>query len=140
MSCKSAIYVENTSSFSAAFVAGSLVQTVPLGSTLRRFGNCIRQTGNGVRIGDGYYEVVASVTVQGTTAGTYQVQLLNDGVAVPGASGTLTLTAAGFGVVSFPAIVRNCGQCCSSTLTLAISGAAATTANVVNVAMTVERL
>ena len=79
MSCKSAIYVENTSSFSAAFVAGSLVQTVPLGSTLRRFGNCTRQTGNGVRVGDGYYEVMASVTVQGTTAGTYQVQIYCDG-------------------------------------------------------------
>lgn len=122
MSCKSAIYVSNTSP-NAVAVNG----TIPLGTTIRRYGCNIQQAGQGVVItGTGYYDITTSITLLGTTAGTAVVQLYRDGVPVAGAQAKTTLAAGSYANVNLTAIMRE--QCCnsSSTLTAVLSGVAAT--------------
>lgn len=76
-----------------------------------------------------------------TAAGTYTVTLFKDGVAVPGATQTITAAAAGTVSVNIPAIVRN--QCCDSTSTLTLVITSATvpaTVTIDNTAVVVTKL
>ena len=134
MGCKSAIYTANTTA--AVTAVGS---TIPFGSIIRRFGQNIDLSGTAINIcGRGYYDVDISVTANATAAGTVTVALFKDGVAVPGATASATVSAAGDTVnLSIEALVRE--MCCdsTSTLTLVLTGAAAT---VTNVAAVVEKL
>lgn len=87
---KSGIYTANTTS--AALGANSLL---PLGNIVRRFGCALDLNGNGINIAEqGYYDVKASVTYTPTDAGVLTVQLMADGVAVPGAVASVTAAAA----------------------------------------------
>ena len=134
MGCKSAIYTANSTATVTA--VGS---AIPFGSIIRRFGQNIDLSGTAINIcGRGYYDVDISVTANATTAGTVTVTLFKDGVAVPGATASATASAAGDAVnLSIEALVRE--MCCdsTSTLTLVLTGAAAT---VTNVAAVVEKL
>ena len=127
MSCKSALFTVNYTS--AAYQVGS---TVPFGATVRRFGCNVGLNGSGIIVrGSGYYDVSISVTAAPTAAGTVTITLLKDGAAVPGMTASQTVAAAGN-----PTNLALCGlvreQCCdsSSTLTLQLTGAASTVANV----------
>lgn len=118
MSCKSAIYTADPSST-------VLTLSTAAGTTVRRFGCNAVLSGNGILLkGQGYFDVDASVTFTPTAAGAYTVTLFKDGVAVPGATQTVTAAAAGTVSVNIPAIVRN--QCCDSTSTLTLVIATAT--------------
>ncbi len=122
MSCKSAIYVSNTSP-NAVAVNG----TIPVGTTIRRYGCNIKQEGQGIVIsGTGYYDISASITLLGTAAGTAIVQLYRDGVPIAGAQAKTTLAADTYSNVSLTALARE--QCCnaSSTITAVLSGVSAT--------------
>ena len=134
MSCKSAIYTANTTADVTAI--GS---TIPFGSIIRRFGQNIDLSGTAINLcGRGYYDVDISITANVTAVGTITVTLLKDGVAVPGATASESVSTAGDAVnLSIDALVRE--QCCdsTSTLTLVLTGAAAT---VTNVAAVVEKL
>ena len=134
MSCKSAIYTANTTA--AVTAIGS---TIPFGSIIRRFGQNIDLSGTAINIcGRGYYDVDISVTANATAAGTVTVTLFKDGVAVPGATASATAAAAGDAVnLSIEALVREMCRDSTSTLTLVLTGAAAT---VTNVAAVVEKL
>lgn len=143
MSCKSAIYTANTSATNVTLTAAQPTASLPLGTTIRRFGCNTQLSGNGILIeGQGYYDIDSSVTITAPAAGNYTVTLFEDGVPVPGA--TQTVVAAATGIVSFniPAIVRL--QCCSSssTLTLVISTTATLPATITinNVGMVVEKI
>lgn len=134
MSCKSAIYtVNNTLSTIAA--AG----TIPLGTTIRRFGCNLQLSGTGITVeGSGYYSVNASFTVTPSVAGTVTITLLKDGVVVPGASAAATTSAAAESVnLAIDSIIRL--QCCdsTSTLTFVLSGGEST---LNNAAVVVEKL
>lgn len=126
---KAAIYTVNQGAVAVA--AGGII---PLGSINRRFGckcnNALNLNGNGITINEaGYYDVDISVTATATAAGNVTVTLFKDGVAVPGA--TATATAAANGTVALPIapLVRQmCGS--GSTLTLVLTGTAATINNV----------
>lgn len=126
---KAAIYTVNQGAVAVA-VGG----IIPLGSINRRFGckcnNALDLNGNGITINEsGYYDVDISVTATAAAAGNITVTLLKDGVAVPGA--TATETAAANGTVALPItpLVRQmCGS--GSTLTLVLTGTAATINNV----------
>lgn len=140
MSCKAALYAANTT---AQDVAANGV--INLGEIIRRFGNSqcccpiINLSGAQIVLNEaGYYDVDVSVTLAPEEAGTVTVALYQDGGAVPGAEGSVTVTVAGRSVnIAFPALVRRlCGTCCSN-LTLVLSGVAA---DVTNVAVTVERV
>lgn len=134
MSCKSLIYTAMQTPTAVA-VNG----IIPLGTIVRRYGCNCNLNGNGIAInGQGYYDVDVSVEAVPDAAGTVTVQLLKDGVAVPGATAAATVAAVANTVtLAFPATVRL--GCCStgSVLTLLLTGAAFT---VNNVAARVEKI
>lgn len=134
MSCKSLIYTAMQTPTAVA-VNG----IIPLGTIVRRYGCNCNLNGNGIDInGQGYYDVDVSVEAVPDAAGTVTVQLLKDGVAVPGATAAATVAAVANTVtLAFPATVRL--GCCStgSVLTLLLTGAAST---VNNVAARVEKI
>ena len=79
-----------------------------------------------------------TVTAVPTAAGTVTLQLLQDGVADPGATASATAAAAADSVtLAFPSVLRL--GCCSngSLLTLQLTGTAST---VTNVAVCVEKI
>lgn len=135
MSCKSALYTANTTPQTVA--VGS---TIALGTIIRRFGCGANLSGNAVSLtSQGYYDVDVSVTAVPTAAGTVTVTLLQDGVAIPGATASATVDAAATSVnLNISAIARLAGCNCSvSNLTLLLTGA---TSIVTNAAVTVEKL
>lgn len=72
MSCKSAIFLENSGSNSVT--EGGII---PVGNVVRRFGANLRQEGSGiVAEGDGYYQVVCNFTIVPTGVGVVGVDLL----------------------------------------------------------------
>lgn len=143
MSCKSALYTANTSPISLDLTVAQPTATLPLGTTIRRFGCNTKLSGNGILIdGEGYYDVDASVTLTPAAAGDYTVTLYRDGVAVPGATQTITAAAAASIAFNIPSLVRL--QCCNSSasLTLVLSTTATLPATVVvnNVGVVVEKI
>lgn len=77
MSCKSALYTAMQTPTEVA-VNG----VIPLGSLIRRYGCDITLNGNAANIvGNGYYDVDASITVAPTAAGTVTATLYKDGIA-----------------------------------------------------------
>lgn len=121
---KSLIYTANTAG--AAVPVGN---TVPVGSIVRKYGKCIDATGSAINILEpGYYEVSVSATFTAAAAGDVRLTLLQDGVAVSGATAAETVTVAGtqlanLGIV---AVVRVC-KCCSANLSVVVGGTAAPT-------------
>lgn len=122
---KSAIYTANATS--TALTAGS---AVPVGTTVRRFGPCIRQEGGSIALSaPGYYLVNASATLSPAAAGTVSITGQKDGVAISGATAAETTAAADATAnLALTYIVRN--PCCnSSVLSFVLGGAAATMTN-----------
>lgn len=143
MSCKSAIYTANTSPVTLNLTVQQPSAVLPLGTVIRRFGRNIQLSGTGILIeGEGYYDVDSSVTATPAAAGNYTVSLFRDGVAVPGATQTVTAVAGATIAFSIPALVRL--QCCdsSSTLSLVLTTTATLPASVVinNVGTVVEKI
>lgn len=130
---RSAIYTANTTP--TALAVGNII---PVGTTVRRFGQCVRQDGNTITLtGPGYYLVNVSATVAPTAAGTVSVTGQKDGVAVIGATAAATTTVAAESEnLSLDFIVRNVG-CGSSILSFALGDAEST---VTNLAVTVTKL
>lgn len=131
---KSAIYTAMTTPTSVA-VNG----TIPLGTTIRRFGCNIAQDGNAITIkGKGYFLVTASITAAPAAVGAVTVAMNKDGVPVSGATASSSVsTAANPTALPITAIVRNACDCDSSALSFTLDGTAST---VQNVAVTVVKL
>ena len=112
---KAGIYTANTTA--QAVGANS---ALPLGSIIRRFGCAVDLNGNGVNIREqGYYNVDGSITYTPTDAGLLTVQLMADGVAVPGSSASVTAVAANTYNLG---IVGKAISCCKpGTLTLMVN-------------------
>lgn len=85
------------------------------GSTQRRFGCNLRLSGNGIEVnGEGYYTIDASVTVAPTAIGTVTVALYSNGVQIPGAIASGSVSTAENPVnLSICATIRQ-GCCCDS--------------------------
>lgn len=137
MSCKSNIYVANTSSTSVT--AGS---TLPLGTIVRRRGFELNQSGNSVAIqdcGSNYYLVSVNATFTAPVAGVVSIDLQQNSVNVTGATASTTITTATTETrsLSFTAVVRTFSGTTLDSLTIANTGVAATFSNI---AMTVEKL
>ena len=113
--------------------------TVPLGTTIRRFGCNVTQDGNTINIkGKGYFLVTASVTAAPDAVGTVTVSMSKDGVPGSGAAASGSVSAAADPTaLPITAIVRNACDCDSSILSFNLSGTAST---VQNVAVTVVKL
>ena len=147
MSCKSAIYVASTSPATINLTAQQPTATLPLGTTVRRFGrtnceNILELSGNGILARDsGYYDVDASAVLT-PAAGIYTVALYQDGQPVQGASQSITATAGATIALNIPAIVRTRCDCGASTLTLVVSTTATLPADSVvnNIGITVTKI
>lgn len=131
---KSSIYTVNTTAPTLA--VGDII---PIGNTVRRFGQCIRQDGNAISVcGKGYYLVTASIVATPTAAGTITVNARKDGVAIPGATASATVAAANTNVnLTITAILRNMCDCGGSLLSFVLADAAGV---INNIAVTVEKL
>lgn len=112
------------------YTANTTAQTVPVGGTVN-FGGIKRRTGCALSMsGDtitmhksGYYDVYVGITATPTVIGTVTATLYQDGVPVSGATASATVAATETAVsLAFPAVVRLCGECCTSNLTVVMSG------------------
>lgn len=133
MSCNSILFTAMTSP--ATVAAGG---DIPLGNVVRRYGCGATLRGNAISLnGEGYYDADVSVTVIPTAAGTITASLLQDGVAIPGATASATVAATDTSVtLSFPAAVRLLRYSPRATLRLTLSAAGSVT----NAAVTVRKL
>lgn len=98
--------------------------TVNLGSIKRRTGCALSMSGDTITMHkSGYYDVYVGITATPTATGTVTATLYQDGVPVPGATASATVAATDTAVsLAFPAVVRLCGECCTSNLTVVMSG------------------
>lgn len=148
MSCKAAIYTANTSPVTITLTAQQPTATLPLGTTVRRFGrvnceNILELSGNGILARDsGYYDVDASAVLTPSAAGIYTVALYQDGQPVQGASQSVTATAGVTIALNIPAIVRTSCDRGASVLTLVVSTTATLPAEIVvnNIGVVVEKI
>lgn len=148
MSCKSAIYVASTSPVTINLTAQQPTATLPLGTTVRRFGrsnceNILELSGNGILARySGYYDVDASAVLTPAAAGIYTVTLYQDGQPVQGASQSITAAAGDTIALNIPSIVRTRCDCGASALTLVVSTTAALPAAIVanNIGVVVEKI
>ncbi len=131
MSCKSGIYVANTTTGTSIGIGGTYAPS----AIIRRYGKYCQLGGNGVSIGNcaggaGYYDVDASVSVAATSVGNITATLFKDGAPVQGATAIATATEAGQ-IVTLPisALVRlNC-DCDTANLTSVMGGQVTTSQN-----------
>lgn len=117
---KSAIYAVNTNAGTAIPAGG----TYPITRVVRRYGCDITSDGVGILCNSkGYYKVSAVATLVATDAGVITASLYENGVAVPGATSSVTAAAGDTVALPIDAIVRV--NCCGnpSTLTIVVSGA-----------------
>lgn len=124
---RSLIQVANQSQQNVA--ANSIIS---LGSVQRRFGCNLRLSGNGIEVeGQGYYTIDADVTVAPTAAGTVTVAIYNNGVQIPGAiaSGSVSTAA---NPVTLPINTSIRQGCCdpADNLTCVLVAGAGTVQNV----------
>ena len=131
MSCKSCVYGANTASQN--IVDGG---TINFGSIVRRFGNNTNIAGgNGVVIGEGYYDIDTNITFT-AAAGTVTIALYKDGVPITGATATRTTAATSSYTITIPALVRQ-KCCCESVITAVLTGEDTT---VTNAAIIIEKV
>lgn len=119
---KAALYVVNTTTGTDIAIGGS----VPFTTIARRFGCGANLRGTQVALScDGYYAVEATVTLLATAAAApYTVTLLQNGVAVPGATASGVAAATGDAItLPISAIVRVCGG--SDSLDIVVTETAA---------------
>lgn len=114
--------------------------TVPVGSIIRRKGDCIGATGSAINLLEpGYYAVDISATFTAAAAGNVELSLIQDGVAIPGAEASATITTAATQIenVGITAVARV--MCCgNSSLSVLVGGTAAPTIS--NMAFRVVRV
>lgn len=129
---KSILYAANTNSQN--FVSTGTV--INFGTLVRRYGcNCNLSGGNVEISGMGYYDLDANVTFVPSTTGIVTVEVLKDGVAIPGARAIVNGTATLREAITIPTVVRqHCN--CTDTITVVISG---TDGVVLNAAITAKR-
>lgn len=90
---------------------------LPLGSTIRRYGKNLSQSGDGVLVsGCGYYVIDGLVGLTSTTAGDVEISLTQDGNPIQGGSEKVTVGATGSYIVPVHAVIRM--KCCSEPTTI----------------------
>ena len=123
---KALIYTANTSG--ATVPIGN---TVPVGSIIRRYGHCIDATGSAINLGEsGYYLADVSASVTAAAAGDVTLSLAQNGVLVPGATATATISTVNTQVVNLKILGIVRAMCCNpSSLSIVVGGETAPTIN-----------
>lgn len=122
----------NKSLIYTAYTAGAEIpvgNTVPVGSIIRRYGQCIDATGSAINLTErGYYDVAVSATFTAAAAGNVRLTLLQDGVEVPGATAAETITTAATEIANIGIVTVVRIQCCdTSALSVRVDGTTAPT-------------
>lgn len=111
------------------------------GMVIRRFGPNLGLSGNAIQvIGNGYYKINANFTIAPTATTPVTITAYLDGVAIPGAVATGTVSTADNSItLPINVIFRLANKCCNSfsILTFVISD---TTSNISNAAIIVEKI
>jgi hypothetical protein len=126
---------------SVLYVVNNTTQTVLANGTVLPgtvvHKNCNSQatlSGNAINVlGTGYFTIDVSATFTGAAAGEATLQLYKDGVAIPGAVGSQTITTADteYRSISFTCeILKSCNCNSISTITLVNTGVGLTLSNV----------
>lgn len=139
MSCGSALYAVSTRPSTFSFTDARADFAVPLYETVRRFGQHVCLEGFQASVREGYYKVDATVCLTSPDAGTYGAFVAVDGNRLPGAYSQVEVSADGTATLPLTGIVRNCCKCPKS-VTVCVTGAAGTSVEVVDAALTVVRL
>lgn len=125
---RSLIYTVNTTTQSIADGG-----TVALGSVIRRYGCNLALSGNSILVeGTGYYDLDCIVIAAPTEAGTLTAQLYRNGVAIPGAIASMTVTEAG-DTVALPIVgtIREACPCLGPiSITCVLSGVASSVSDI----------
>lgn len=107
---------------------------IGLGTTSRRFGDCIVQNGNGISInGDGYYKIDAIVVLTPTAEGNVTIILTDNGTPIPGAIAIGSVSTVGNSVtlpITF-VIRRGCNCINTDVISCVLSENSATVNNIV---------
>ena len=130
---KSLIYAVNTAA--QAVVDGG---TVVLSSIVRRYGCNVALAAGGVNVnGAGYYDIDANVTFTAGGNGTALLEVLRDGVPIPGANSSIGVANGVVYTLPVRAVDREFCACTGgSTISMRLSGVATT---VTNAAMVVTK-
>lgn len=105
---------------------------IGLGTTVRRFGCNLRQSGDSIEcIGAGYYTVTASITAAPTAEGIVSVEMYKNGAPVSGAISSATVAAGESAPLSIVATIRQ-GCACdgADALTFVLTNGAGTIQNI----------
>lgn len=120
--------IQTANSSNQNLTAGSVIS---LGSVLRRYGCNCRLNGNAIEVdGQGYYKINATITLAPTAAGNVTVAAYENGVLIPSAFASGSVTTAG-NSITLPIVgtVRE-GCCCDGasqvTFVLTVGDAAVT--------------
>lgn len=127
---------------SLLYGGNSATQTVPINGTInlgtvnRRYGNNINLIGgNIVTAGDGYYSGVANFVIDGTASGNVVITMYDNGVAIPNANATKSVTDGVIDGMVVPFATRN--KCClEHIITAEISGVGV---DIINVGVLVRK-
>lgn len=124
---------------SVIYTVNQSVQAVPdggavsLGTIVRRYGCNLGLSGNAILVdGIGYYAIDASVVVTPDAVGNITATLFRNGVAIPGATATGSVSTVGNTVtLNIPTEIREscCGQGMAS-ITCILTGQASSVSNV----------
>lgn len=121
---------------STAITTESAGTIIPFSNIVRRYGKNLNISGGNVIVnGSGYYEGIVNVTFEGTEAGTVDISVYKDGVAIPFANASATTAVDEVQSAAIPFRIRET-CCCESTITVVASG---TVVNVTNSAISVEK-
>lgn len=109
---------------------------IGLGTTTHRFGNELAQSGNGVTVvGDGYYEIKINAVIVPAATGDVTITLLNNGVAIPGATATGAVGTVGDSVtlpIDF-IIRRGCHCSNANNISVELTANSGTISNIVTI-------
>lgn len=121
MSCSAALYACNTNTQT---IPATTATTINFGNPVRRYGQVVDLSGGNVSVTSaGYFDVETNFTLT-AAAGAVTIAIYNDGVAVPGATATITAVADTVYAVSIPCIIRN-KCCCETEITATITSVGA---------------
>jgi hypothetical protein len=106
---------------------------IGLGSVQRRYGCNLKLSGNGIEVdGAGYYEIDADVTLTPNSIASATVALYKNGVQIPGAVATGSVSTAGNSVtLPLTATIRQGCECDgASNITVVLVSGASTVNNI----------
>lgn len=120
---------------SGIYAANGMLQVLGIGDTIN-FGNVVRKYGCGINMSGGnvvthnkgYYNIATNITITPSAAGTLGITLYKNGVEIPGANITRTVSADTIYAFDIVAMIRDI-CCCETTIAAVISGVASTVSN-----------